>query len=50
MIISHKETLGGYRLEFCSQNDEEEKRLKEIEKEFLNLQLEVVSKLGEKKK
>jgi len=45
MILTSKDTLGGYRIEFCSQSDEEEKILKEFEKYWHNEEAKKLKKL-----
>ena len=49
MKIESRDTLGGYRIELCSQNKEEEEFLKKFEKEWSRKDIEKVNKLKDKR-
>lgn len=43
MILTSRDTLGGYRIELCSENKEEERLLKEIEEMYKRKDLQLLN-------
>ena len=48
MKIESSDTLGGYRLEFCSESKEEERLLKSVEESYRKIAVKLLKDLNKK--
>ena len=46
MIITSRDTIGGYRIEICSENEQELKLLKEIENNYADVNKEILESIN----